>query len=254
GNRYRDDLIDEPATGDGRQGLFLAGQGKLVLLLAGDVVPLRQVFGRHTHSEAPVLLDGLGTGLALGVGVQNLTVAGAIAIPGVAQVIRGGAHALDPAGHDDVRHPKGDGLPGQMNGQHPRGALLVYRVGRDSDGKPSPQSRDTGNVGRVRRLLGLAEDHLVNLGPFDTSPPHSFLDNDGGQLVGGHLHEGAPHASYRRSNGTDHNHVPHMRHSCSPGLQPNGFAVRNWVSRDLVAILAPSYSGVNEYQFRAAFL
>ena len=77
-------------------------RAKRILLLPGDAVLLGQVLGGETHGQVAVDLDGLRARLALGVGVDQHGVAGAVPVTGAPQVVRSVAHALDPARHHDV--------------------------------------------------------------------------------------------------------------------------------------------------------
>ena len=77
-------------------------RAKRVLLLAADAVLLGQVLGGETHGQVAVDLVGLGARLALGVGVDQHGVAGAVTVAGAPQVVGGLAHALDATGDDDV--------------------------------------------------------------------------------------------------------------------------------------------------------
>src|SRR3546814_9235939 len=51
-DRHRDDLVPEPARAARRLSLVLARDGEAVLLLAGYLVTLGQIFGRDAHMIA----------------------------------------------------------------------------------------------------------------------------------------------------------------------------------------------------------
>ena len=128
---HRHDLGLELAVLDGRAGLALAVVADLVLHLAGDAVLLGHVLGGDAHVDVvhgalQTVQDHL---------VLQDAVAHAVALAGVGDQVRGHAHVLHAAGHDDLGVAGLDGVGGLVDGLHARAAHDVEGEGRDLLGK-----------------------------------------------------------------------------------------------------------------------
>ena len=207
GHLHRDDLVPEPPALDGREGALLAPQGVLVLLLARDVVLLREVLRRQAHGQVAVHLVRLRARLALGVGVDDDGVAGDEAEAGAAEVVRREAHALHASGDHDVGLAAPDGLHGVVHRLQAGAALAHDRVGRHLDGEAGLERRHSRQVGRVGALLGLAEDDLVHLGRRHAGALDGRLDDDPPEFLGLDVLERAADAAERRAHGRDDDDV-----------------------------------------------
>src|SRR5436190_16547074 len=120
----RHDLVLEAAGLLRRFGLGLRPDGKAVLLLAGDLPALRDILGGVAHMVAVERIPQPVTD-------HRIDELGVPHFDAVAQMdaVRRLAHALLPAGDDDLGIAVADRLVPERNGAQSRPAELVYAVG-----------------------------------------------------------------------------------------------------------------------------
>ena len=153
--------------------------GELVLLLAGDLPALRDVLGGVAHVVAV-------EGIPQPVPDHRVDHLGIAHLDAVAQMdaVRRLAHALLPAGDDDLGIAVADRLIAERHGAQPRAAELVDAVGGRLEG-------DAGGDRRLpRRVLAfaggedLAHDDLRHLLRLDLGAAQRLDDRDLAELVG----------------------------------------------------------------------
>ena len=134
GDDDRDDLIGHGAARDGGPGTLVAHQGQFVLLLPGDAVPGGDVLGGDPHVIAVEDLVEAVEDHQVG----DLPVGHAHPVPpaGIGQGEGGVRHVLHAARDDDLRIACLDGLGGQGDRLHARGADLVDGEGVGLLGEP----------------------------------------------------------------------------------------------------------------------
>ena len=189
-----DDLFLEPPGLLGRAGLQLRIEGKLVLLVAGDLELGRHVLRGDAHMVA---LEGVPKPVPQH-GVDELHRAHLYAVAQMGRM-RGGAHALHAAGRDDIAFAGADLLSRQRHRAQAGAAELV-------DAEGGLVVRHAGGAGgltrRVLTLAGgqdLAEDQLVHLRGRNAGAFERALDRNGGQLVGGECAQRAIEVADRRA-------------------------------------------------------
>jgi len=91
----------------------------------------------------------------------------------------------------------------------PRPTLPHHGIGRHFDGQTRLQRSHPSQVGRIRALLGLTHDDLVDLRRLHLSPLHGLRDNDLGQILRLDVLEPATQPAYRCTHRTDDDYFFH---------------------------------------------
>ena len=159
--------------------LDLRGRRKVVLLIAGDLPALRNILGGVAHVVAVERIPQP-------VADHRVDEFGIAHLDAVAQMdaVRRLAHALLPAGDDDLGIAVADRLITERHGAQPRAAKLIDAIGGDFEGHPR---RDRRLPSRVLPLAGgedLAHDDLRHLLRLDMRAAQRLDDRDLAELMG----------------------------------------------------------------------
>ena len=204
-----DDLVGEtPRLLRGAR-LALGAEGKLVLLLAGDLVGLGDVLRRGAHVIA---VEGIPQPIP-DHGVDQVEIAHLLALPQIGRVL-GLAHAFLPARDHDLALARADLLGGQCHGAQARAAHLVDAERRLAVGNAR---RMGGLAGRVLPLAGrqhLAEDDLIDLARLQPGARNRLLDRGGAEDMCGHGAERAVETADRRTRRGNDDDVFHLALPC----------------------------------------
>ena len=97
----------------------------------------------------------------------------------------GAAHALDPAGDDQIEVASLDGPGSTRQGVQARTAQAICGRATGRDRQARKQGRHPRDVAVIfARLVGAAENHVIQLIPVDTGiARHQGLNRYGGQVV-----------------------------------------------------------------------
>ena len=199
-----DDLVLELARLPCCFRLVLAGDGKTILFLAGDLPLGGDILGGHAHVIA---VEDVPQSVA-DHRVDQLHVAELLAGAQIGGMGRK-AHALLAACHHDAAVAALDGLGAQGDGTKARAADHVDAPGRGIDWKPGG---DGGLAGGVLPLGGgqhLAQDHFGHLPRRDPGPFQRATDGHFAQLVGGKRGECSIEGTHRRAGGRHDHDVFH---------------------------------------------
>ena len=131
----------------------------------------------------------------------------------IRQSVGSGGHILHAAGHDDLRIPGGDGPAGFDHGLHAAAADHADGVGGNGNGHAGLHGRLTAGVLTQTGHQGAAHHDLVHLVRFHTGALQGFLDDDGAQLGGGGILQGAAHGTHGGTAAVDQIYVSHFSSS-----------------------------------------
>ena len=154
----RHDLVGEAALLPRPLGELLAAKRVAILLLARHAVFRGAVLGRARHRAAAVGVEQRGPERVL-----ELPLSEPQAAAQAANDVRRLAHALGPAGQDDVRFTELDHLAAADGRLNARSAQAVHRQGRHLDrhaGLEPDVTRAVDGVGA--RLQHVAEDDVID--------------------------------------------------------------------------------------------
>src|SRR5437773_6631868 len=192
----------------------MAAQSESVLVLTRNLVFLRDSFGCLPHLQSPVHRGHLGIDEApTECGVVNSLWSARKSWGGLGHPQRRAGHALHAARDHDVGAARLD-LSGRGDGRlHPGSTQPVDRLARHLDGKAREQERHTRDIAVVlARLVGAAEDHVLDLGGLDVRALAGLLEDDRGEVVRPYVFELAAITTHRcaRRGDDDRLSPPHL--------------------------------------------
>ena len=195
-NGHGRNLVLEPSGLLGRFRLVLRADGEAILLLAGELPFLGDVFRRVAHVIA---VKGVDEAVCQH-GVDELHLAH---FDAAAQIggMGGERHRFLAARHDDLGVAAGDLLQPERNRAQTAAAELIDAEGRLFLGNASLHRRLARRILTLRRGEDLPENHLVDVTGLDLRRLQSALDGDRAQVVRGGRAEGAVERSHRGSFG-----------------------------------------------------
>ena len=196
-----DDLFVEQATAHGARGSLLALERERILVLSGDVEPIRHDLRRHSHRVVSPRVGDQGEG-----SVDQLTVREPVAVTGAVVQERLHGHVLVPAGHDDIGLAGEDLRRAGPDRLEPAPTQTVHVVSRRGDREPRRQG-SPARVEGVRTDLAHATHHdLIDLLGPDARPRGRLLDRGSAEDVGGRGPERLGEGPDRRPGASDHDH------------------------------------------------
>ena len=180
-NRYRHNLVLEPAILDGVDRPPVAFERIRVLALARDLVLLGDQFRRHAHVEVLV-------GVPETVhdhGIEDLGVPEAVPATELRQQVRSVGHRLHAARHDEFHVAGLDSLGRQPDGLESRAADLVDGHRGHAGVESALESRLARRVLPQPRRNDVAHDNLVHLGRLDAGAGYGLADYASSEIDGG---------------------------------------------------------------------
>ena len=210
----RHDLVPEQAPVDGLDREQVRPQRVLVLLAARDRVDLRDVVRGHAHVEPAIAVGGSRPRRLLEL-VDDLAVSAARSPAVTMEQERHAAHALGPGGDHDVRVALRDLTHGAVERFERRAARCVHRGAGDGEREAGLQRTEAPDVERLRGLVDLADDHVVDDLRGNARARHHLLQWRPHELVGRHVAQRPAKRALRRP-ATRHDHdftfhlLPHL--------------------------------------------
>ena len=190
----------ERARFNGLLGPRHAGDGKGILLLAGELVFGGAVFAKGAHAAARFVSVFQTVKHHV---VKHLVVAHAVAAPAFFQQIGGVGHALHAARNHDLAAAGHDLVVGQDGGFHARAAHFGQG---DGTGALRQAAFETGLAGGGLALAGhqaVAKQHFFDFFWGDASPRDGGLDRSAAQVVRGQVGKTALEGTHGGAHGAD---------------------------------------------------
>ena len=189
---HGDDLVLEAAGSHSGQSLLLGVVAELVQLLPGDAPDVADVLGGGDH------------------GVDDLGVAHPSAPTVGGDGVGGAAHALGAAAHHQVGVAALDGAGALDDGLQAGAADHAHGVGGHLQGHAGLDHALTGHVLALGSGQDVAEHDLIQPLALDVAPLEGLGDDDGAQLGGGHILQGAAEGTDGGTAGADNIDVSHV--------------------------------------------
>ena len=181
GNFDGKDLRFEEAGLAGANGFLVAFDGEAVLLFAGDAVFFGDEFAGHAHVKVFVRVPQT----VVNHGVDQLSVAQAVAAAGLGQQIWAVGHGFHAAGYHDFGFAELHGLRGEGHGFEAGAANFVDRQGRDAWVAAAFEGCLASGILAEPGLDYVAEDGFVDLLGVETRAAGGFGDHLGAELRSG---------------------------------------------------------------------
>ena len=196
---YGRDLLRQPAALDRGGGARLRAGGEGVLVRAADGKLLGDVLAGLGHRiDAVARLHHRVDEAPADRGVVHLAMTGEGSL-GLGHHEGRTRHALDAARDHQFRLASLDGARRGDQRIHARAAKAVDRAARNALRQSCEQQRHAGDVAIVlARLVGAAEEHLVDGAPVDAAvPPHQRRERNRAEIVGAHARQSTRKAADR---------------------------------------------------------
>ena len=208
-DRHRNDFRIESSGLDRPDGSLMTDQGQLVLLLAADIVFLRQIFRRIPHVVAH---DRTNQSIVQHA-VQHLTVPHTIAFTRSFEQIRRLAHAFDPDGDRNVAFAQHDGLTRNFKRFHAGTTLLINGAGVSLYRHAAFQLHLPARISLGSRFVDLTAGQLLHLRRSYSRLFKGCIDCCHAQIHSAHIFEFSQKISNRRSLGS---YYPNFMHILLP--------------------------------------
>ena len=211
----RNDLLGEAPVALRGDRALVRDQGEPVLRLARDAVLATEILGGLEHASWDRIVATAGGDPAAGDPVRQGRGITAHAESQSERIVLGLAHALRPAGDDEVADPRLDAHRCIDHRLQPRAAAAVELKTRHRHRQSRVESSDPADRGSFAVRVALTEDDVVDLRDIDVRASYDLLDDGRRQRGRRDVLEDpavAPHGGSQRLADDGLAHVP-SRHS-----------------------------------------